>query len=503
MLDTILEEEEASLAIQGGKTGGIVTADISEDPSKTPSRFEKPESSMPDDEDNVVVIVDLVDIVQRNKEKGFANKRDKQEGNHDARIACEGSRRKPDQTRRDQEKDGCPHEMGEEEMRMPEKRGINKDKKETPFSTNKGNLSLCSSGNEREWYDDKRSHPETSRFEHPTGSVIINIDDMVEHLPPDQSWTSLFNWDDFGYSLILGFAPTAWDVYSDLTIANQLCGVECEERIWVQPQDTEKEGDPISAGLSYLFICFPGLYMFSEALNDKLSSCSSAIVIIISFSLSVSLTSAMIYAFSTYHLLFKYPAYLIGILVVITKGLAIFVHTPAMKKIAERMTMGEYKTEAPLQLLLLLHLWVSGGPLFLTPILSSLLVIGKVNAEMYLSDEPDNLMKGKSFLQKLLLTLKYVPLFSSTAFFRVGCGIIKHSGPYASVSKTFHAFVFFVSVWTGSVFFILLYLLTFAGVKLAFPASLADITIMELGRGILAEFTTVSNWGCLGRDRSK
>ena len=64
-------------------------------------------------------------------------------------------------------------------------------------------------------------------------------------------------------------------------------------------------------------------------------------------------------------------------------------------------------------------------------------------------------------------------------------------------------FVFFVSVWAGSVFFILLYLLTFAGVKLAFPGSLADITIMELGRGILAEFTTVSNWGCLGRDRSK
>ena len=156
-----------------------------------------------------------------------------------------------------------------------------------------------------------------------------------------------------------------------------------------------------------------------------------------------------------------------------------------------------------LSLLTLLILYMSGGPLFLTPILSSLLVIGKVNAEVYLSDEPDNLMKGKTFLQKLLLTVKCVPLFSSTAFFRVGCRIIKHSGPYANVSKTFHAFVFFVSVWAGSVFFILLYLLTFAGVKLAFPGSLADITIMELGRGILAEFTTVSNWDCLGRDRSK
>ena len=211
----------------------------------------------------------------------------------------------------------------------------------------------------------------------------------------------------------------------------------------------------------------------------------------------------MICAFWTYPLLFRYPAILIGIMAVVTKGLAIFVHTPEMKKIADRMTIAEFKTEAPMQLLLLLHLWVSGRTFYLTPILSSLLIIGKVNAEIYLSDEPDNLMKDKSFLQKLLLTLKYVPLFSSTAFFRVGCGIIKHSGPYASVSETYHAFVFFVTVWADSIFSIFFYLLAFVGVKLASPGSLADITIPELGQGIHAEFTTVSNWGSLGRDRSK
>ena len=78
------------------------------------------------------------------------------------------------------------------------------------------------------------------------------------------------------------------------------------------------------------------------------------------------------------------------------------------------------------------------------------------------------------------------------------------SGPYASeVSETFHAFVFFVSVWADGIFSVLCYLLIFAGVKLAVPGSLADITIEELGRSTHAEFTTVSNWGCLGRDRSK
>ena len=64
--------------------------------------------------------------------------------------------------------------------------------------------------------------------------------------------------------------------------------------------------------------------------------------------------------------------------------------------------MCEFNTESPLQLLLLLHLWVSGRKLYLAPTLSSLLVISKVNAEIYLSDQPENLMKGKSFPQKLL-----------------------------------------------------------------------------------------------------
>ena len=482
-LDTIVEEEEEETRTFQKET--IPAADISERNPK--DKIDKSDlSDVPDDEDNAVVIVDLVDIV-RKKETGCADKSDKKEGSCDSRLAGESSRHKLER-RQFRDKEDCPHGMSEEELKTPEKNRIDKDKKETPFSTNKGNVSGCSSGDE--------SQPETfrpiseTRFEHPTGSVVADIEDVVENLAPNQSWASLFNWGDFGYSLILGFAPTAWDVYSDLTIADELA---------------QKERDTISAGLSYLFICFPGLYMFNEALTEKLSSYSSVIAVVVNFCWTIALSSAMFYASWKNHLLFRYPAILIGILVVITKGLAIFVHTPEMKKIAERMTMGEFKTEAPLQLLLLLHLWVSGRPLstYLPPILSSLLIIGKVNAEMYLSDAPEDLMKGKSFLQKLWLTLKYVPLFSSTAFFRVGCGILKHSGPYANVSGSNHVFVFFVSVWAGSVFFTFLYLLTFAGVKLAFPASLADITILELGRGVVAEFTTVSNWGCLGRDRSK
>ena len=38
---------------------------------------------------------------------------------------------------------------------------------------------------------------------------------------------------------------------------------------------------------------------------------------------------------------------------------------------------------------------------------------------------PENLLKNKTAMEKLLLTLKYIPLFSLTAFFRVGTGVPK------------------------------------------------------------------------------
>ena len=67
-------------------------------------------------------------------------------------------------------------------------------------------------------FRDKTSEPGTSssaeefsepRSKHSTEQVILDIEDIVGKFPVHQDWTSLFNWDDFGYSLILGFAPTA------------------------------------------------------------------------------------------------------------------------------------------------------------------------------------------------------------------------------------------------------------------------------------------------------
>ena len=139
-------------------------------------------------------------------------------------------------------------------------------------------------------------------------------------------------------------------------------------------------------------------------------------------------TTGMAVGFGVEPLLFQYPATILGCSVVGVKVLAVFVHTPEMKAFSTRVSSFEYSTESSLQLLLLLHLWLSGGPLYLSTILSSLLVIGKCSAEEYLMGNPENLLKDKSAMEKLWLTLKYIPLFSLTAFFRVGAGCFLKCG---------------------------------------------------------------------------
>ena len=304
----------------------------------------------------------------------------------------------------------------------------------------------------------------------------------------DPSWTSSFNWEDFGYCLISGFAPTAWDVISDINVAFYL----------------EENGDVTSSGLIYVFVCLPGVYMVSDLLSEYIKEkCQDGVlVLLVNLASSIFLTASMTAAFYMEPLSFKYPGILIGLAIVATKGLAIFVHTPAMRKISKKVTMFEFNTEAPLQLLLLLYLWATGGPLFVPPMISSLLVIAKVNAEIYLSDEPTNMFMGKSFLQKVSLTLVYTPLFASMAFFRVGSNLIAHI-PYTGIDDPYHVPLFFGCVLAGAIYFIFVYILFFVGLKFAFPKSFGDLTFLEVGQGILAEFWTVSTWGALGRERSR
>ena len=75
---------------------------------------------------------------------------------------------------------------------------------------------------------------------------------------------------------------------------------------------------------------------------------------------------------------------------------------------------------------------------------------------------PENLLKGKTALEKLWLTLKYIPMFSLTVFFRVGTAVpkvgsykcrrtllatYKVMGPYSDSITPFSPTFFFFIVW--------------------------------------------------------
>ena len=326
-------------------------------------------------------------------------------------------------------------------------------------------------------------------------SSVENCESCGEHSEEQPSqgiicgWRSAFNWDDFAYNLILGFLPTAWDVLSDLKVASHL----------------KVNAEVDSAGLSYLFICFPGLHLSLDLLTRRLSlSCGTKVVVFVYVVCGITFSFAMFFSVWSKALLLEYPAFFVGLVVVAVKAVALFIHTPAMKELSARVTKYETDTESPFQLLLLLHIWVSGGPLFLGPIGSSLLVIGKVKAEDYLSSSPENLLEGNSFLEKLKLITKFLPLFISTTVFRVGSGLIKHSGPYSStVAEPHQTLFFFFTVLSGCIVYYMFYVAIFWGLKLIFAKQLADITLMEGARAALAEFSTVSLWGTLGRIRSR
>ena len=75
-------------------------------------------------------------------------------------------------------------------------------------------------------------------------------------------------------------------------------------------------------------------------------------------------------------------------------------------------------------LLLLLHISLSGGNMYLSAMVSSIVVIGKVGAENILIKGQENKMKDKTFLEKVLLLLRYTPVIALTALFRIGAASV-------------------------------------------------------------------------------
>ena len=96
--------------------------------------------------------------------------------------------------------------------------------------------------------------------------------------------------------------------------------------------------------------------------------------------LGILLTTAMAVLFIHHPTAFKGPALLLATASLATKAAAVFIHTPGMKQFSRRLSTAESTYESSLQLLLLLHIYHSGGQLYLGACVSSVLVIGKVGS---------------------------------------------------------------------------------------------------------------------------
>ena len=198
--------------------------------------------------------------------------------------------------------------------------------------------------------------------------------------------------------------------------------------------------------------------------------------------------------------IFKYPAILCSVFVLGTKMVAVVVHTQEVKNFSRRITMAECTLESSPQLQLLLHIWLSGGQLYLGAIISSVIVIGKNSAENILINGTVNKLAGKTLGQRVALVASYTPVMALNTLFRVGSSalVLYHPDLLLPLSPTFSMFLTwaYLCLWLPLIFLLLTSLKPWV-------ASLGKLTTMELGQALINECSTVTVWGNLGREGSR
>ena len=248
-----------------------------------------------------------------------------------------------------------------------------------------------------------------------------------------------FTVDDFLYALIFGLLPTVWDVFTDISLGSLL-----EARGYLQ-----------SAGICWLFVCFPFVFLCMEKVTQRTNS------ICLLFGLVLGFSAICFYLIARWPGLFFYPALCLSLLLLGVKILAVFVHTPHMKQFSMHLSHMESSFEASCQLLLIMQIWLAGGELYLISMISSIVVIGKVSAEAYLMAEPNNLLDGKTFVKRIALTLRYMPVFALTAFFRCGAGVVNvlNYNSFRPFSPVFTIFLLYCYIFVYYCIFTVLLLL--------------------------------------------
>ena len=302
-----------------------------------------------------------------------------------------------------------------------------------------------------------------------------------------------FTWENFYYAFFFGLLPTAWDISTDLQF-----GVSQED-----------QGEETTAGFCYMFICLPAIFSLIPAFVSRVqngwgkvaeSTLMGVLYLLFVCLISVTITSAMAFAFAKQPTIFKYPALLCSLFTLGVKLLAVFLHTPEMIEFSLNASTAESSYESSAQLLFLLHIWLSGGHMYFTAMVSSTLVIGKVGAENILMKGQENKMKDKSFLEKVVLLLRYTPVIAMTALFRVGCAstVLYHPHIFVPLTPAFAMFLTWIYLMCN-----ITLLLILLGILRTWISKLRQLNTVELGLGLLNECTTVSVWGRLGREGSK
>ena len=109
-------------------------------------------------------------------------------------------------------------------------------------------------------------------------------------------------------------------------------------------------------------------------------------------------------------------------------------------------------------------------------------------------------MKDKSFLEKVALLARFMPLTALTTLFRIGSAsaFLHHVYLLLPLTPTAAIIICFLIC-----FCIMTLLLTLLTILRIWVATLRQLNLVELALGLANEFTTVSVWGKVGREGSK
>ena len=114
--------------------------------------------------------------------------------------------------------------------------------------------------------------------------------------------------------------------------------------------------------------------------------------------------------------------------------------------------------------------------------------------------DPKNLLAGTSFLKRIALTLRFMPVFSLTAFFRCGAGVVNliNYNNFMPFTPPFTILLLYCYIVTYYFWFMLLaYML-----KLVMW-DVKQLTAVELSYSLVGECSTFTMWGNLGRRGSR